>query len=291
VVLRASLLGSDNTAANRKAISWVASSGTRITVSPSDPLAVSISRGTSKKVQLGIKLKGARVKDVVLWIVWCELAGHLTGSSSLDSEILGWSELRAEVPDPKPRFEVQGKLDWLMTITPPEVITDVDRPALEKQTPVPPPGQSVAPSPFFAWDVATDTRVRTSEIIPPSAKVILGTNVPYKWSASGAEGESGAPGVKTPYEPGTPGWASRVRTDPFEDSVGKNGQIAGFHTQSRVAVRVQLGSTWYRCSSNHRNRFRASAKRSGGKWKAEPGTKPVLELNNDNWAKRSPLDR
>jgi len=141
----------------------------------------------------------------------------------------------------------------------------------------------VLPSLFFGWEVATDTRRRAAEIVPPSKKVVVTTDDPYKWPAVGADGESEAQDVSNPYWLPNPGWESRWKVE-FEDSAGKNGQIAGYHIQSRVFARVQLGRTWYRSSYNHNYRFRASAKRSAGKWNAEPRTQPVLQLNNHNWA-------
>ena len=178
-----------------------------------------------------------------------------------------------------------------MKINPPEVINDADRPAIELQDPIRVPGGSAAaPKYFFGWEFASDTRLRTSEIIPPSKKVVVTLDQPYKWPAGGVDGKSEADEHMNPYGP-DPGWPSRWHTSPFEDAVGHKNQIAGFHQQWRVFVRVQLDATWYRCSKDYLFRFRATAKwrvspagAPTGRWDAQPKTKPVLELNNDHWA-------
>jgi hypothetical protein len=70
------------------------------------------------------------------------------------------------------------------------------------------------------------------------------------------------------------------------DDDGANGEIRGFHRQARVLARVQLQTKWYRCSNINRYRYRDSAKMmSSGKWDAEPGTEPILQMNNKNWGK------
>jgi hypothetical protein len=304
VRLRATLT-SDDTDENRKAIGWTASAGTTLKKTPGDPLSVSLSRGTWKKVEVWVTFKGTAIKPLIVWIVWCEVTAEIGRQkpppvlSSLDGETLGWQELRAEPPDPDPRFEVWGNVDWRMKINPPEVINDADRPALESQTAVRVPGGSAsAPSPFCGWEFASDTRLRTAEVIPPSKKVIVTLDQHYKWPGGDVQGKSEADVHMNPYRP-DPGWPSRWRSSPFEDAVGHpNGHIAGFHQQARIFVRVQLSYSWYRCSKDYFFRFRASARwkadpkpATTGKWKAEPKTQPVLQLNNNHWANLSPSAR
>jgi len=287
VILRAKLVTGD-TAENLNQLKWDSPKYR----DPKDQRTVRISREKSDRVQIPLVFKGKVVKQVVIWIVWCELTPLMTSNSPLiPGDELGTLQPRTTGP---PQLQALGYVDWLITIQPPGIISDADRPDLEhptKQQVL--PGELVVPNPFFGWDLATDERVFRKKVTPKGKHVVLsGKNDPggmYRWPNGDAEGlstlDSTNDQVENPYTSKPPfhGWPCRW-TESFEDSYGDPGEVRGFHRQGRVFERVQLGTTWYRCSEIKRLRLKASAKKTtAGEWKPEPGVDPVFQPDNKNW--------
>jgi len=268
VRLRASV--APNTPENQKAVSW---SGVKPV--SGDPLAVSISRGKSKKVPISVSVKGGNTVKLVVWVVWCELTPRYKSppASPLDGQKRGVQKPAAAAPN----ITIRAAVDWYLTIDPRQVITDADRPALELQPRQDVPGPSVRPDPFCGWEVAGDTRQLVQESPPGPGGP---TKTAYRWPAGDAEGDSFANKKENPYDLAnpTPGWPSRSDFE-FSDTPPK-GLTRGIHWQARIFARVQLRDTWYRCSDFRTFRFRGSAKWSSGKWGIEPKTTPFIKLDN-----------
>jgi hypothetical protein len=215
------------------------------------------------------------------------LTGFKTSDSPLNQDKLG-----ALQPRTTGELDALGYVDWIITIKPPEIISDADRPDLEHQKKQKVPGENVVPDPFFGWELATDEREFIKKVTPTGKQVVLtGKTDPegmYRWPNGDAEGLSTADEQNKDYEdPYTTkpfhGWPSRWELA-FKDSDGDPGEIRGFHRQGRVFERVQLDTTWYRCSDIKRYRLKASAKKlPSGEWEQEPNTEPLLELNNKKW--------
>ena len=290
IMLQAKLLTNDS-AANRKAITWEASPGTTLTVSPSDPLKVSLSRQKSKKITVSVKFAGSQIAQFLVWVIWSDLTPVVSGTSAFDAKPLGEPPqvTRLVTTAGEPACKIFANVDWLISITPATVISDADRPALEGQTSVAvpgvalfPPGEPVVPRAFFGWDVAADVRFKQAELVPPARKARAKTEAPYQWANGDAEGITLVDDRGNPYTRSKPGWASRWDAE-FLDRDGINRQVERFHRQARIFVRVQLDTTWYRCSNSKKYRFQGSVKRSAGKWNVEPGTTPEIKLNNAGW--------
>jgi hypothetical protein len=279
VTLHAKLVNA-NTAANRKQLKWDAAPKYAV---PNDQWTVQIPREKVDKVQIPLMFKSNVVKQVVVWVVWCDLSALTSLESPLNHDKLGSLQ-----PRTTGALEAIGNVDWLITIKPPQIISDADRPDLEHQKKQKVPGENVAPEPFFGWELATDVRILIRKVTSTGRHVVLsGKNDPdgmYRWAGKDAEGLSTADEHEDPYSPDPfHGWPSRWELS-FDDSIGEPGEIRGFHKQARVFERVQLDNAWYRCSDVKRYRLKASAKKlPSGQWEPEPNTKPLLELNNKNW--------
>ena len=287
VRLRARITTVDiDTPKNRKELKWDAPASYRL---KNDQWALKISRTGTKKVTIPLKFKGNVVKKVVVWVVWCKLTPLTTLKSVFDNvTILGPLQTRSSST-----LELLANIDWLLTIEPVDIISDKDRPDLNHQKPKKVPGENVVPDPFYGWDLAIDTRVFKKGVTPTGKEIVLEAKTEpggyYRWPTGDAEG------VSTADEDGDPhndpynatvsfhGWPSRWGYA-FEDSDGLPGEIRGFHQQARLLARVQLDTTWYRCSDIKLYRHKDTAKMlASGKWDPQPGTKPLLELNNKNW--------
>lgn len=96
-----------------------------------------------KKIKVTIKVKGAICKQFMVWIIWCKLTGKTAGTPTLTNQPLGILNHRVDPPGFHHYYNPNAKIEWTATIQPREIITDADRPNIEGQTRVAPPGHIV----------------------------------------------------------------------------------------------------------------------------------------------------
>ena len=175
IILDAAL--SPNTATTADAITWEAD-GATIT-SPgvgTDKTTAKLSSSTSKRVPVRIKIGNCTCWEGLVWVSWCTLqSDYTTGqNSSIDGDPLGLHRGRGSwsLGD---YYKVKANIDWMATISPSELISDDDRPAIEEQArdvtnlPGDPNGVAGAANPdatlsgFSGWDISRQKRRRAQK--------------------------------------------------------------------------------------------------------------------------------
>lgn len=137
---------------------------------------IKVKRDAAKKITVKIKRKngGAVLDTLNVWLVWAELSGDIdaTHTSIIDGTPLGLHGGRYATG-----YKPQAGIDWTATIAPATIITDADRPAIEGQTRVRPPGSAAAGdrldkgvasdankdatgSGFSGWDISRQVRMK-----------------------------------------------------------------------------------------------------------------------------------
>ncbi len=147
VVLRALIEPDDPDIDYRGALSWV-SNAANLT-SPAvgdDPRTVSLSRDLqqAKKIPVSIQVHGSARRNAIVWVVWAEISLGANNTRSafvhdnpfdpthfavlkLFEQAYDYTQGASGPSD----YVMQGRYEWVATISPPEVITGHDRPRLE----------------------------------------------------------------------------------------------------------------------------------------------------------------
>ena len=334
IVLRATII--PDTPQLRSQLTWEA--GGAVITSPAlgvNSLTAKISRNTPGGARIPVRLKiGTQpCTEVVVWIISCMLMPQTNpnGISSITGTPLGPQGGRGVAPTPQgpfPGYFPAARIEWTATIEPAAIITDPDRPAIEAQQRVAPPGsdRGVAgfPGPnnldatgsgFSGWDMSRQRRQRVfkgnpDKVPPATPEPITETTPndpeiedrPLAYPTNDVEGNDDTRGVQdedsNPYErPGIPGQGTTGTlrsTDrpevPFLDVHDHSGNVPGeegdtyrLRNQFREFVRVQLGSTWYRCSDFGLWRHHVNAKRLQGRWNVEPGLPDRFDATNNGF--------
>ncbi len=301
-----------DTPALRAAITWEAVGAAIVSPVGPDRLKAQISRAVASgtKVTVRIKVGALTCREFFVWIVWSTLAADAdaTHTSFIDGTPLGLHDGRHPTS-----YVRKAGIDWTATIEPAEVITDADRPALEDQARQAPPGENNGvPGPgnldttgsgFSGWDISRQKRRKVFKGNPPGTPLAETTAAdpdpfarPAGFPADDVEGnddsDCGADEDSNPYDAGAgvPGKGTRgtLRSNdepstPFDDATGADGDTFRKRIHFREFVRVQLDTTWYRCSDLGLWRFHMFAKRVAGKWDIEPAQVDLFDLTNDGF--------
>ncbi|TKJ34404.1 MAG: hypothetical protein CEE38_17810 [Planctomycetes bacterium B3_Pla] len=306
----------------RSQLTWEAEGATIISPGVgNDTLTAKVSRETKsgKKIVVKIKIGKKECKEFTIWIIWCKLTGNIS------------SKRTSVIPDPITKqlfslglqqghfsktYTVRGGIEWTATIYPSEIITGWNRPDIEGQYRIDPPGSGAGvagdiskdgtDSGFSGWDMSRQKRRKVwkgnTEKNPPTTIFLatkndnderdrLITNYPTN-DAEGNDDTNTSFSDSNPYgaENGAPIGKLLSYDRPsigFGDAINYNGGTPADDGDTfkkklhlREFVRVQLGSEWYRCSDWGKWRFHVNLKRQDGKWGTEPGQKNILELNN-----------
>ncbi len=300
------------------AITWEAD-GATIT-SPAvgiDKTTAKLPSATSQKIPVRIKVGSCTCWSGTVWVAWSSLAGDTNGVSTLNAQSLGLAHGRAA-----DRYNVAGGIEWIATITPSALITDTDRPAVETQTRVAPPGtDSGVPGPgnndatgrgFAGWDFSRQIRQQFEKGNPlkPGEPMTATTSSdpiplhrPQSLPVSLVEGnDDKAVGDEDddPYDGPSSGAGQKgtLRADDrpadyliddrdYNDVVpGEDGDSIRGRIQFREFIRVQLGTTWYRVSPANDGLWRLhfDLQRTNGVYQLWPGTTPQFEMDNANYS-------
>jgi hypothetical protein len=150
---------------------------------PGDPLRYRVKRDDALKVEVQISTKGTNhpAAKVNVWIVWVDFTTTVTGSSAIDGLTLGLHSQRYPTA-----YRAAAGIDWIGTISPSEIITASERPAIERQERESPPGSEVgldngvansenldaSGSGFSGWDVSRQVTTQTyrgPDLIPDAS--------------------------------------------------------------------------------------------------------------------------
>lgn len=320
IILKASI--NPDTQQIRSQLTWEAE-GAKI-ISPGlgdDILTARVSRETKsgKKIVVRIKIGKKECKEFTIWIIWCKLTGNISSKKTSilpDPRTGTLFDLGTQQGHYSKTYTVRSGIEWTATIYPLEIITGWNRPDIEGQYSVDPPGSGAGiagdiskdgtGSGFSGWDMSRQKRRKiwkgNTEISPPVAILLapkddidegdrLIANYP-KNDAEGNDDTNTSFSDSNPYdaENGAPVGKLLSYDRPsvvFGDAANYNGGVPANNGDTfkkklhlREFVRVQLGSIWYRCSDWGEWRFHVNLKRQDDKWGIEPGQKNILELNN-----------
>ena len=303
----------------RNQLTWEAGGATITSpAAGSDRLTAKIPRSTPSgaKIPVRIKVGPTICKEFLVWIVWCTLTPAIDRTSSIDGTPLGIRGGRTAG-----QYESRAGIDWTARIQPAEIITDLDRPAIEDQRRVSPPGddkgvadsanKDVTGSGFSGWDISRQKRRRVFKGNPsktPPEPITQATNADnypmdrpiMTYPANGVEGNDDtsvcADEDSNPYDDGPNlGTRGTLRsydqtrltlvdgTDHSGNAPGEDGDTYRRRFHCREFARVQLGTTWYRCSDFGLWRWHMNAMWHNGQWNAESGQPDELQLDNSNF--------
>jgi hypothetical protein len=239
-----------------------------------------------------------------VWVVWVDFTARTTGDAVIDGTALGLFAGRGIDND---RYEASARIEFTGTVTPLAVITAEERPALEKQRVVAPPGNlegiagpdqtDASGSGFSGWDVSRQKSIR-AHTGPALAETGLTDGPDFSkvdYPGFLVEGNDDG-GVRFDED-----------SDPYTAGKGVVGQLIGHDTPAReigdwlsanqihppVAddrlhfriwfrefARVQIGSQWYLASEYFPWRFALFLSRSSGTW--QPEAAEIFDLTNDD---------
>jgi hypothetical protein len=210
-------------------------------------------------------------------------------------------------------------IEWTATVKPEEIITDEDRPELDKQTLVPPPGGKIgvpgggsndnSNNGFSGWDMSRQRRTRAfkgTNLVPVQANDpddSTGITFPVDYPTKPMEGNDDANPKEEddfPYPDDDELSQPRgllgelVSTDtPLLEVLDPNKAPAGpagtgfdgdkliVRHNFREFARLQIGAKWYRVSDFGTWRHHYQLKRESGQWMLETGTQSVFDLSSN----------
>jgi hypothetical protein len=265
---------------NTQALKWTASGGTI----KANGLKAKISRTTPQRVDVELSSRFGSTKTIVVWVVWAELKPLLSGKSPIALKKLGNRSRRDSVASER-FYRAAALVDWIATIMPDSVITDTDRPAIERQKMALAPGETV-PTPkeyFSGWEVAGQKRTKTEQGITLGGHDTHKTIDVTKWDPLSG-GDQITEITTSPYRSDDGPFGADVKWEDFLlDTDGQNCSYLRKKTHGRVFVRVQLGDEWYQCSEEYVSRWHYNARRPRGKWGKDPKRPDILDLTNNDF--------
>ena len=296
VVLRATIF--PDTPLLRSKVTWEAD-GARIT-SPAqgaDRLTAKISRNrpTGARIPVKLKIEGHICFEVVVWIIWCKLKANTNTHdiSSINKRPLGPHPHRNGHDD---GYVAVAGIDWTATIQPPRIITDNDRPAIEAQPRVAPPGTTktnhyelgvagpgnpdVSGSGFSGWDMSRQKRVKifrgNPDKVPPEPITETTKNDPdpgsrpVDYPANDIEGNDDL-GPRdedsNPYDEATHQFPGRGKKGTLRSADQPNSEFLDAEFEDGETFRVR----------------QQNSKKLNGQWNKEPGQTDVFDTTNDDF--------
>jgi hypothetical protein len=256
-----------------------------------DPTTMKLSSVDSKKTPIRIKVRGKTVYEAFVWVIWSTAAGTRAGGGITSPAA---TLEREDGTVTSGVFIEAERFDFSFTITPPEIITDADRPDLSGVNTTPVPGAAlthvVSNSALAAgadkkWDASRQIRAK---VLNPKLLPVSGLhNIPgHLW-----DGQPAASTIPENYpadkalgnDDTTTGDAPTGEdNDPYSDSgtvkgtdqpgigmphnTGSNGDTFELRFHFIEILRVNLDTKWYRASDDFLWRMHFKYKRVSGKW-------------------------
>ncbi len=274
-----------------------------------------VKRDASSRTELKIKTKqgGKVVAQMNVWVTYVDFNGLTQNNSKITGVQLGLDSHRDSIPSPEvgefiDGYQASASIEWTGSIQPARIITDLDRPALENQARIAPPGENLGVADalnldasgraFSGWDVSRRRTIRIEtgpELAPVTSTAI--EDFPYIKSDYPADPIIGNDDSNVIDED----------SDPYHTDKGNKGQIIGYDkprffladllnsTLSGAGAdgdrihrklwftefaRVQIGNKWYCVSDYQPWRFFVFLIRKSGKWELEQGDSLIFDKTN-----------
>ena len=256
------------------------------TVSSTNPLEASLSKGSASKNVVKIKYKNAVIKELRVWVVWSTITAT--------ARELAYSGVQGGTCSPNgPAVRVGWGYNFTHTIQPASIISDANRPNLSGGRVTAPPGTNhpITGDPLSGgatkkWDNSRQIMFKllnsNNISINDTGFFFLGTwpNTITSYPANGVEGTDDTSDGEENNDPYANGGVLTGVDEPSLsvcDRAGANGNTLEIRDHFQEFTRLELEGTWYRISDYLQWRVHLRMAKTGTFWS---NNSTVVALNN-----------